>query len=173
MPSISPDSHSSLWDFSLTHYARTGVADACLRLQDAHGVNVNLLLWCAWLEAHGLTLDATRLSSAQKRIHAWDQNYVAPLRQMRRRMKVEFGVTNKAIGQVRQQIKQAELLAEKQVQLWLEEIAQHWHPTDARGHHLPATGDNLRFYLEQLNVIDNTIAEFVSLFAEGGSAKPD
>jgi uncharacterized protein (TIGR02444 family) len=173
MPLVSPDSHSSLWDFSLTHYARAGVADACLRLQDAHGVNVNLLLWCAWLEEHGLTLDATRLGCAQKRIHAWDQNYVAPLRQMRRRMKAEFGVTDKDIERVRQQIKQAELLTEKQVQLWLEEIAQHWHPTDARGHHPPATGDNLRFYLQQLNVSDATIAEVVSLLAEGSSAKPD
>lgn len=173
MPPALPDSHSSLWDFSLTHYARAGVADTCLRLQDAHGVNVNLLLWCAWLEEHGLTLDATRLSCAQKRIHAWDQNYVAPLRQMRRRMKAEFGVTDKDIERVRQQIKQAELLAEKQVQLWLEEIAQIWHPTDVRGRHLPSTGDNLRFYLQQLNVSDAAIAEFVSLLVKGSSAKPD
>ena len=173
MPSVSPDPHSSLWDFSLAHYARAGVADACLHLQDAHGVNVNLLLWCAWLEEHGLTLDATRLSSAQKRIHAWDQNYVVPLRQMRRRIKVEFGVTDKDIERVRQQIKQAELVAEKQVQLWLEEIAQTWHPTDARGNHLPATGDNLRFYMQHLNVCDAVIVELVSLLAEGSSAEPE
>lgn len=171
MPPVSPDSHSSLWDFSLIHYARAGIADACLRLQDTHGVNVNLLLWCAWLEAHGLTLDAPRLSSAQKRIHAWDQNYVVPLRQMRRRMKVEFGATDNNIERVRQQIKQAELVAEKQVQLWLEQMTQNWHPTDARGQHRPATGDNLRFYLQQLNVCDAIIAEFVSLLAEGSSAK--
>lgn len=164
MHSVSPDSHSSLWDFSLTHYARTGVADACLRLQDAHGVNVNLLLWCAWLEAYGLTLDATRLSCAQQRIHTWDQNYVVPLRQMRRRMKAEFSLADENIEKVRQQIKQAELLAEKQVQLWLEEIVQTWHPIDVPGQMPPAIGDNLRLYLQQLNVSEAMIDEFVSFF---------
>lgn len=173
MPPVSPDSRSNLWDFSLTHYARAGVADACLCLQDTHGVNVNLLLWCAWLEAHGLRLDAARLSCAQQRIHAWDENYVAPLRQMRRRMKAEFSLADENIEQVRQQIKQAELLAEKQVQLWLEEIVQSWHPIDVLGQTPPAVGDNLRFYLQQLNVKDAMIDEFVSLFAEGSSAEAD
>lgn len=165
MPPRSPDSYSSLWDFSLTQYARAGVADACLRLQDEHGVNVNLLLWSAWLESRGLFLDNARLRSAQKRIHAWDEHYVVPLRQLRRRMKVEFGVADKDIEQVRQQIKQAELLAEKQLQLWLEEDAQTWNQSAAQDNHPPSSGDNLRFYLQQLHIGDTTIAELVGMFA--------
>lgn len=165
MRSVSPDLHLSLWDFSLTHYARAGVADACLRLQDEHGVNVNLLLWSAWLESRGLFLDAARLRNAQKRIRAWDEHYVVPLRQLRRRMKAEFGVADKDIERVRQQIKKAELLAEKQLQLWLEEDAQTWSQSVAQENHPPSSGDNLRFYLQQLNIADTTIAELVGMFA--------
>ena len=36
------------WDFSLEVYAKEGVADACLRLQDDLGIDVNMLLFCCW-----------------------------------------------------------------------------------------------------------------------------
>ncbi|MDZ7901762.1 MAG: TIGR02444 family protein [Rheinheimera sp.] len=126
MPSASPDTLLSLWDFSLLHYARPGVAEACLQLQDGHDANVNVLLWCAWLERRGLILDEVRLGNAQKRIRAWDEHYVIPLRHLRRRMKAEFGVADAAIEQLRTHIKQAELLAEKQLQLLLEAEAHTW-----------------------------------------------
>lgn len=157
------DTVSSLWDFSLALYARPGVADSCVRLQDEHGVNVNLLLWCAWLEQQGMRLDTTRLHAAQKRIHAWDEHYVIPLRQLRRRMKAEFGVSDGDIEQVRSQIKQAELLAEKQLQLWLEALAHSWDDTDAADKYVAAIDGNLRFYLAQLNVTETDIAPLLAM----------
>jgi len=161
MPLASPDNLSSLWDFSLLHYARAGVADACLRLQDEQGVNVNLLLWCAWLERRGLVLNATRLRSAQLRIHSWDEHYVLPLRQLRRRMKAEFGVADADIERLRTQVKQVELLAERQVQLWLEAMVQTWdHTTIATP---PAMGDNVRFYLQQFNLTESAIMQLLDL----------
>ena len=39
------------WDFSLAVYGRPGVAPACLALQQRHGADVNLLLFCAWFGA--------------------------------------------------------------------------------------------------------------------------
>ena len=36
------------WQHSLQHYAKPGVADACLALQDTYQVNVNLLLFYHW-----------------------------------------------------------------------------------------------------------------------------
>lgn len=167
MPPVLPDLNSNLWDFSLMHYARAGVADACLRLQDEHGVNVNVLLWCAWLEQRGLMLNAARLRSAQKRIHAWDEHYVVPLRQLRRRMKAEFGAADEGIERVRSQIKQAELLAEKQLQIWLEAVVQTWDDTSAASEHLSAGGNNVRFYLQQLNVTDAAIIELLGLIGCG------
>jgi uncharacterized protein (TIGR02444 family) len=46
-----------LWQFSEQHYARPGVAAACLALQDEHGANVNLLLLLLLLEELGLTTE--------------------------------------------------------------------------------------------------------------------
>ncbi|MGV8837927.1 TIGR02444 family protein [Cellvibrio sp.] len=167
MPTASLDDRSNLWDFSLRQYARAGVADACLRLQDEHGVNVNVLFWCLWLEQRGLTLDAARLRNAQKRIHAWDEHYVVPLRQLRRRMKAEFGGANSDIEQVRSQIKQAELLAEKQVLSLLEVLPQSWGKTAVASAHLPTAGENLRFYLQYLNVAESAIREVLALLDSG------
>lgn len=167
MSPVSPNLTSSLWDFSQRYYARPQVADACLRLQDEQGVNVNLLLWCLWLGQGGLRLDAARLRSAQKRIHAWDEHYVVPLRQLRRRMKVEFGVADLGIEQVREQIKKAELSAEKQLQLWLEAVASTWTNDDPASGNGSGARDNLRFYLHQLGVAETLIAELIVLLNEG------
>lgn len=159
-PSVS---FSGLWEFSLERYARPGVADVCLHLQDEQGVNVNVLLWCAWLDARGLMLDATRLHNAQKRIRAWDEHYVIPLRQLRRRMKVEFGSADDGIEAVRECIKQAELLAEKQLQSWLEAIVPGWSDNGESSTNLPADWSNVRFYLHHLSVTDVAITQLLEL----------
>lgn len=165
MPPASFISRSSLWDFSLEHYARPGVADACLRLQDEQGVNVNLLLWCAWLDTCGLVLDAGRLHSAQKRIHAWDEHYVVPLRQLRRRMKAEFGVADAGIETVRTQIKNAELLAEKQLQCWLEALVSNWDENLDPGINQDQGWSNVRFYLQHMSVNEVAITQVLELFS--------
>ncbi|MEN0038318.1 MAG: TIGR02444 family protein [Cellvibrio sp.] len=164
MPSAPSTHPSGLWEFSLDLYARPGVANQCLQLQDEQGVNVNLLLWCAWLDARGLILDAGRLHSAQKRIRGWDEHYVVPLRQLRRRMKVEFGVEDASIEAVRTQIKQAELLAEKQLQLWLESLVSSWDDHPDHGIDFTSGWSNVRFYLHHLSVTDTTITQLLELF---------
>ena len=40
---------ADFWHFSLERYARAGVKDACLKLQDEYGFNVNLLLLACYL----------------------------------------------------------------------------------------------------------------------------
>jgi uncharacterized protein (TIGR02444 family) len=158
---VPPEHRSSLWDFSLALYARPSVADACLQLQDEQGVNVNLLLWCVWLEARGLRLDEARLGRAHAAIRSWDEHYVIPLRHLRRRMKMEFGVHDAGIEQLRSQIKHAELLAEKQLQLCLENEVQNWICNDPIN---PlSAGENLRFYLQQCQVSAAAIAQLQTL----------
>ncbi len=167
MPLASSNDIPCLWDFSLACYAHAGVADACLRLQDEQGANVNLLLWSVWLEQRGLVLDAARLHSAQARIQRWDEYYVLPLRQLRRRMKTEFGVADAGIELVRTHIKQAELLAEKQLLLWLESLAQPWDDSGITRRDIPAANDNVRFYLQQLNVSESAIAHLLEMLGKG------
>lgn len=42
-----------LWRFSVEHYPRPNVAAASLRLQDGHGLDVNVMLACLWWERGG------------------------------------------------------------------------------------------------------------------------
>ncbi len=165
MPLESPDKPLRLWDFSLKQYARSGVADACLHLQDEHGVNVNVMLWCLWLGEQGVELDGTRLVKTQKCIEAWDEHYVIPLRALRRRMKAEFGVDDLLIEQLRGQIKQAELLAEKRLQMWLEEEALPWFAAheEVAGHSV--VEDNLCLYLQQYDVPELAVTKLLNLLA--------
>lgn len=69
-------------------YAQPGVSDACLRLQDEHGLDVNLVLFCIWSGLAGpgkITPD--ELSSAIARAGNWQKNVVEPIRKIRRTLK--------------------------------------------------------------------------------------
>ncbi|WP_323813735.1 TIGR02444 family protein [Cellvibrio sp. NN19] len=157
MPSALSDDLSGLWNFSLDVYARAGVADACLRLQDEHGANVNLLLWCAWLGAKGYSLEQEQLLQAQRVIASWDENYVKPLRALRRKMKSEFGVGDANIESVRNSIKQAELHAERQLQFWLEQVI-----TDGEKNCVDAgkiVRANILLYLSLIGVVENAYSK--------------
>ncbi len=41
------------WDFSLEVYGAEGVPPACLALQEAHQLDVNIVLFCCWTGATG------------------------------------------------------------------------------------------------------------------------
>lgn len=107
-----PSGANPFWDFSLEVYARPGVAEACLDLQDRRGVDVNLLLFALWSGAVcGVRLTPDVLASLNAAVAGWRAEVVEPLRQARRRAKAEPG------GEVvYAQIKAAELAAERLVQ---------------------------------------------------------
>jgi uncharacterized protein (TIGR02444 family) len=97
-----------LWEFSLALYARPGVPEACLALQDRHGLDVNLVLACLWAAASGRgRLDGARIAALRDASQAWQETVVAPLRGIRRRLK---GWPESAF---REQVKALELEAER------------------------------------------------------------
>ncbi len=62
-----------LWPFSVHVYALPGVAPLCRRLQDEHGLDVNVLLAILWQAHRGASLDDAvleRLSLAAQPTHA-------------------------------------------------------------------------------------------------------
>lgn len=146
---------NSLWDFSLAHYGKARVAEACLRLQDSYGVNINLLLWSLWLESQDKELDSNRLAVALAAIQPWDLGYVQPLRQLRRKIKQDFAADLARVASLREQIKRAELEAEKQEQLCLEKLALDWSPI---GKDSPAP-ENVALYLHYLRLPSDIIAQ--------------
>jgi uncharacterized protein (TIGR02444 family) len=82
------DAAAAFWRFSLAIYARPGVAPACLVLQDEHGRDVNLALYCCWLGASGRgRLDRDSLTAADRAVAAWRRDVVENFRAARRAIK--------------------------------------------------------------------------------------
>lgn len=106
----------SLWDFSLSLYARPKMESLCLALQDQHGINVNLLLWALWLDgqARPFDLGLWRKGVARSgRVQYW---VVGPLRRTRKAVP-----KRKPWLGLRSAVKYGELLGEK----WQLQKLQH------------------------------------------------
>ena len=99
------------WDFSLGVYMSEGVGPACLELQDAHELDVNVLLFCMWLGASGRgTLDAAEMTTALEAVEAWHHDVVRGLRAVRVRMKGGMPpAPDKLSESIRQRIQKAEI----------------------------------------------------------------
>lgn len=75
---------NEFWHFSLDVYAQPGVADECLALQDALDIDVNMLLFCAWLGTRAIALRRDEIIAAESAVARWRDNVVKPLRRARR-----------------------------------------------------------------------------------------
>lgn len=101
------------WDFSLAVYGKPGVAPACLALQERHGLDVNLLLYCGWCGRRGQRLDRAELAALDAKVAAWRENAVLPLRGLRRWLKTQETATGEDAEALRAEIKRLELEAER------------------------------------------------------------
>ncbi len=110
---MATDSENPFWDFSLVVYHRPGVAEACLGLQDRHGLDVNLLLFCCWAGSQGWHLDAADFARLTGSVGEWQRSVISPLRGVRRRLKDLPGAASGQLGALRQAVKDCELEAER------------------------------------------------------------
>lgn len=119
-----PRQSSPLWDFALRLYASDGVERACLALQERHGADVNLLLFCCWAAlAEGAALSRERVLAAMAATADWQREVVVPLRAVRRRLRQPPpAFAGAAASALRQRVKAAELEAER---IELKELLGH------------------------------------------------
>ena len=78
------ESGESLREFALRVYAQEAVARACLDAQERYGMDVNLLLFGAWLAERGVVLSALDAASAEAQCKGWRESVIVPLRRQRR-----------------------------------------------------------------------------------------
>jgi uncharacterized protein (TIGR02444 family) len=110
----------AIWEWVLEAYARPGVSDACLRLQDEYGQNTNLLLWAVWAEVR----DPALLARAAALTRAWESAAVRPLREVRRALKAPMPPVDDALREgLREDVKAAELRAERALLETLADLA--------------------------------------------------
>lgn len=112
---MNPAETEAFWQFSLAIYARPGVAERCLALQDGAGRDVNLLLLALYAGLRlGRRLDAADFAALEEAVADWTAQVTAPLRAVRRALKPL--ADDPAIAALRETAQGAELDAECQAQ---------------------------------------------------------
>ena len=114
------------WNFSLQLYNREGVASACLELQDAYGLDVNLILFCFWHGSVYGELEQALLHDAIELSSEWRAHVVQPLRSARTWMKLNLN-PDEQFSNLRESIKANELMAEKYQQEKLASLAAEFN----------------------------------------------
>ena len=112
-------SDQSLWDFACETYARQGVQSACLYLQEQHGWDIPLLLFCCWTGLRYGALSGMEIQAAKHFAENFSNQTVKPLRAIRATMKLglnpNWPLSDGDWQQLREQVKIVELEAEKQL----------------------------------------------------------
>lgn len=105
----------SLWNFAVAVYDQPEIRTLCLCLQDEHGFDVNLLLWCLWHGEYYGQIDAALMDRAQEFSHPWQEQVVTPLRRIRRWLKHQLPAADhgNAMDELREQVKACELAGER------------------------------------------------------------
>jgi uncharacterized protein (TIGR02444 family) len=130
------------WRFTLEIYARPDVSSRCIELQDEHGRDVNILLYCLYAGLIlGRRLGGTELALLESAAAPWTETVTQKLRAARRSLKT--WAEDPQVAELRRMVQAAEIDAERLAQARLE-TALPESPVAAPGPTLAR--DNLRAY---------------------------
>jgi uncharacterized protein (TIGR02444 family) len=106
---------TGLWEFTVDLYAHPAVQEHAHALQDAEGIDVNLLFFAAWCGMeHGVVLSAADFASIETQMAPWRQRVIEPLRALRRCLKTpEIANFERDQMAIRDGVKELELRAER------------------------------------------------------------
>jgi len=105
-----------LWDFAVRVYARAGVENTCLALQDDWHADVPVVFYLLWAGLQGRRLSTEDIEATVARVEAWQTRVVGPIRQLRRALRAAGDMASALVGDmkaVRDDLKQVELDAER------------------------------------------------------------
>lgn len=112
-----------LWEFALTFYARPGVQQTLLNLQNDAGMDVLLLLTALWLGKQQCLLPDSLAEAGD--YFRWREQVILPIRQARTHLNAEPLRSQQAV--LRKQLLQSELQAEQEairlIFTWLQQQA--------------------------------------------------
>jgi uncharacterized protein (TIGR02444 family) len=118
------ETNNPFWQFSLRVYASQDVAAECLELQDKLGLDVNIVLFAAWLgAARGIALDRNAIDRIAQEMESWSDAVVRPLRAVRQRLKQMPQIIDPQVQALRKKIADAELFSEQIEQALLYRLA--------------------------------------------------
>jgi uncharacterized protein (TIGR02444 family) len=120
---------TDLWDFAKTLYARPGVEQACLQLQEG-GADICLLLTALWLERRQVACSKARSTALQVLAKPWRENAIKPLRLLRQDWRTR-AQHDQQLALLREQIKAVELQVETALLRQLQQCSRDWPSTKA------------------------------------------
>ena len=101
------------WQFSLAVHGAPGVDAECLMLQDTHGIDVDVLLFCAWVGRQGIVLTDAHMTEIEALVRPWRDTAIAPLRAARRGIKTLPQMADADVAALRKDVAALELRAEQ------------------------------------------------------------
>lgn len=145
---------NTFWDFCLATYKREGVQASVIALQNAHGLDVNLLFFCCWLAVTGRgQLKSSELRKADGAIEAWRRQVTLPLRASRDAIKSSSELWSlSGAAEVRNRVLAAEIDSEHVSVKILEQLAPTANQTEKESSRLADAVTNLHTYFEMLGV---------------------
>jgi len=110
-----PELEADSWAFALHLYARPGVSDACLKLQNEAGVDVMMFLMVAFAAVrHRILLTPSEIRKLDEACRPWREQIVRPLRAIRSGLKSgPQPAPNSETEEFRSKVKAAELASER------------------------------------------------------------
>src|SRR3954454_23743461 len=164
---------SPFWHFSLGLYRAPGVADACIRLQDEAGVDVNLLFFLLWNASLKRRLSSAEVQALDSRVAGWRNTAVIPLREIRRALKSTPGLIEPGAAELfRTRVKGLELEAERLQQETLFGLTQSTAWGESAASAAAAARANLAAYAQYSNrnfpdaPVDTILAAFAKLHSD-------
>lgn len=144
---------SAAWDFVLRLYGMPGVAPACLDLQERHGINVSLMLFCLWhgtVSERPLGEDLPAMAAAAEE---WHRSAVLPIRAARSWLKRDAeGLQQSTSAALYKTVLAAEIDCEHAELLMLAKLGQA-HCATRGGGPFPATmAENLAAFFRVSDV---------------------
>ena len=103
------------WQFSLTFYQNNLVSQRLLAAQEEHNLNINMALFCLYLEQKNLGLSHSQLEALKRQLQPFNQEVTNKLRSLR----FEFRHREQEIdgyATLKKHLLQAELILEQQEQ---------------------------------------------------------
>lgn len=134
------NAEAACWRFVGHVYARPGVQQSCLLLQERMQADIVLLLFGSWLARCGIALSLGAAREATALVGPWRDTVVRPLRAIRLTMKSSPLMARPEAAALRERIKADELAAERIEQgLLVAWAASRWPETGAPDPDLVAT----------------------------------
>lgn len=139
---------NTFWQFSLKVYGASGVADECLDWQRTCSLDVNILLFCAWLgAAQKMTLTANEIAAINEAVGPWHNTAVKPLRAIRQGIKARPEMAHAEVHALRRQVADSELQAEQIEQALLFDWFRALPPRESSGSPGDMMVGNIELYL--------------------------